>query len=124
MRPPSRASLAATAVAAFVFGAAPTVGDVGSCGQAPDDLDPAAFFASKRAIDCDRCRACGLATKLCDAACAPARAPGTFPEGCRPLVHDGEVCLRALDASSCADYAGFVADEGATSPSECQFCPK
>jgi hypothetical protein len=39
------------------------------------------------------------------------------------LVHDGEVCLNALDAASCDDYEQYVANQGATIPTECNFCP-
>jgi hypothetical protein len=78
---------------------APTPGDVGGCGQTPEDLDPERFFARKQRIDCERCRECGLVTERCRLACEDSDAyRPEFPEGCYPLVHDGEVCLRALDA--------------------------
>ena len=47
----------------------------------------------------------------------------TFPVNCYPVVHDGEVCLDALQVASCADYASFKADQGSTIPTECVFCP-
>lgn len=103
--------------------AAPTVGDIGSCGAQPTDLDVPAFFKKKAALDCNRCMECGIASVACARACDPAQTPNAFPEGCFPIAHDGEVCLHALEASSCADYALFVADQGATIPTECNFCP-
>ena len=45
-----------------------------------------------------------------------------IPQTCRPLLHDGEVCLRALNAASCSDYATFVDDDAPALPSECEFC--
>jgi hypothetical protein len=114
-----RAALMALAV---VFGLAPTVGDIGSCEQAPDLLDASTFFDIKAGLDCDRCKECDLHGKLCDRACN-GPAPTAFPTGCRPLVHDGEVCLRALIHASCDDYASYENEAGPTAPSECQFCP-
>lgn len=103
--------------------AAPTVGDIGSCGETPKDLDPKAFFKSKAALDCERCKECSIQSLTCARACDPALAPTAFPEGCFPIQHDGDVCLHALEASSCATYATFVSDQGATIPTECNFCP-
>lgn len=100
----------------------PTPGDVGGCGQNLEDLDAEAFFAARRQVDCDACRQCGLSTRRCTAACE-GEGKSSFPELCYPLVHDGEVCLRALRHSSCDDYRGFVSDVGATVPTECDFCP-
>ena len=58
------------AVVLFVFlGMAPTVGDIGSCEQPPDDLDATTFFALKARTECNHCRECGLTTKRCDNAC-------------------------------------------------------
>ena len=105
------------------FTAAPVVGDIGGCGQAPEDLDPFKFFYLKGQIDCDRCTECGLLTEACARACAGTLDASAFPPGCYPLAHDGEVCLNALDAASCADYEAYVADVGATTPTECNFCP-
>lgn len=115
-------TLAMTALVAVVFGMGPTVGDIGSCGQPAEDLDAPRFFRAKRAIDCTQCRGCGLETEACRRSCAEPP-PSAFPEGCWPLVHDGEVCLDVLRAASCGRYARWMADEGATAPSECQFCP-
>jgi hypothetical protein len=122
LHPSRRAPLGWLALALF-FSAAPTAGDIGSCGQAPDDLDGEKFFGSKQALDCRRCGECGFTTKACDRACAPALEQSAFPAGCYPLVHDGEVCLDALTAASCKEYEAYVADEGATVPTECNFCP-
>jgi hypothetical protein len=110
------------AAIAVVFGMGPTVGDVGSCGQTVEDLDPVTFFEIKAGIDCLRCNECGLATEACDVACHGAL-PTAFPPRCKPLVHDGEVCLNALQFASCGTYASYVSDAAPTAPSECQFCP-
>jgi hypothetical protein len=115
----------ALAVLAFVFCTAPTPGDIGGCGQRPQELDPEIFFQSKASIDCQRCGACGLATKSCKTACdAPATYPMSFPDRCLPLVHDGEVCLRALLNASCSDYGDYMSDTSPTAPTECNFCPE
>jgi hypothetical protein len=39
------------------------------------------------------------------------------------LVHDGEVCLRALEVAACDDYALFMDDVAPSLPTECNFCP-
>jgi hypothetical protein len=104
--------------------AAPTPGDVGGCGQAPDILDAPTFFANKKRIDCTRCDDCGLVSQTCDQACnGKPPAVQTFPEDCVPLVHDGEVCLHALEYASCDDYTGYMSDSAPSAPSECNFCP-
>ena len=113
---------ALTILVAIVFGMAPTVGDIGSCGQEVDALDAPTFFAMKARIDCGRCSECGLAGKECEAACAQVRRASFLP-GCQPLVHDGEVCLHALIHASCDDYASYTDEANPTAPSECQFCP-
>lgn len=116
----------------WVFGAcagglacmALTPGDVGGCGQPVQELDPERFFAAKKHADCERCQECGYETDACRQACddrAPTR--DSFPEGCVPLVHDGEVCLRRLLSASCREVAGYVADVAAVAPTECDFCP-
>jgi len=118
-----RGELALAAVLAVVAGAAPTVGDVGSCGSAAAGLDVPSFLAERKALDCERCRDCGLVTQACTNACDPkAAAPVTIPATCYPLQHDGDVCLRALEHASCGDYASFVSDDAPTVPSECDFC--
>lgn len=115
---------AALAIGVVLFCAAPTPGDVGSCGQRVQLLDPPAFFERKKATDCAKCRECDLKTDYCSAACDDDEEPKTeFPEGCEPIVHDGEACLNALDAAGCGDYEDFVRDEGRKSPNECRFCP-
>ncbi|UQA56613.1 hypothetical protein [Polyangium aurulentum] len=102
--------------------AAPTVGDIGSCGAPPDDLDPAKFFRAKAEVECERCVACDLATAACVRACNdPAQTE--LEVGCYPLVHDGEACLDAIEASPCSTFETFVADQGASIPTECNFCP-
>lgn len=116
-------TLARLAVVTIFFTAAPTAGDIGSCGQAAEDLDARKFFQAKDQIDCRRCFECGINTLACERACDLEPSGASFPLGCFPLVHDGEVCLNALDATSCAVYAGYVADQGATAPTECNFCP-
>lgn len=104
--------------------AAPTPGDIGGCGRVVEDLDAAAYFAAKRDVDCDACRQCGFTTRRCSLACErEAGQPDVFPEGCHPLVFDGEVCLRALRHSSCDDYRAYVSDAAAAVPTECDFCP-
>jgi hypothetical protein len=113
----------------FVMGlgalsAAPTPGDVGGCGQHPDPLDPAAFFIRKRTLDCEKCGECGFQTDFCGEACTATEAEPSFPTGCVPLVHDGEVCLNAIEAASCGEYEDYSKDQGRLSPSECQFCPE
>lgn len=102
--------------------AAPTAGDIGSCGQELVELDPGAFFFEKALIDCQKCTRCNYLTIACERACAGEH-PDSFEEGCFPLVHDGEVCLDALRATACEDYASHIDDVAATVPTECNFCP-
>jgi hypothetical protein len=121
LRRPERAHLFAM-TCAVVFGMGAVVGDIGSCGQSADELDARTFFELKANDDCIRCGECGLVSTLCEQACTQASA-SAFAENCRPLVHDGEVCLRALTHASCDDYASYMNDAAPTAPSECQFCP-
>jgi len=117
-------ALLCVVVTAFVM--APTPGDIGGCGQEAQLLDARAFFYNKRLTDCRKCMECGLDSNICRDACdSSAPEPDGFPEGCFPLVHDGEVCLRALDATSCSAYARYVIEDPAkrSAPSECNFCP-
>jgi hypothetical protein len=103
---------------------APVPGDIGACGQPVQELDATKFFESKQAVDCERCDECGIDDKTCTAACDGFTPTSTaFPEGCVPVVHDGEVCLRALLYASCSDYGAYVADSRPTVPTECNFCP-
>jgi hypothetical protein len=108
-------------LAAFCM--APTPGDIGGCGQDADELDAPIFFSSKRETDCRRCRECHIATDNCEEACAAGPLPQALPEHCYPLVHDGEVCLRALADASCDEYARYMSDTSPTAPTECNFCP-
>lgn len=107
---------------------APTPGDIGGCGAPVKDLDAARFFAAKRELDCKRCERCSIGSSACELACEPlARdpdaGPDAFAERCLPLVHDGEVCLRALEAASCDEYEGYMSDLAPEVPTECNFCP-
>jgi hypothetical protein len=123
-REPSRGALLALAIAVGLFCAAPVPGDVGGCGQTLESLDAPTFFASKKRVDCERCTDCSLISDACQKACDPKQPIAqSFPVDCYPLVHDGEVCLDALDAASCSDYAGYMDDQHPTTPSECDFCP-
>lgn len=118
-----RSELAFAAVLALLFGAAPTVGDVGSCGQPATALDEATFAAERKALDCQKCTQCGLATQTCVAACDPTQPSDVaWPSTCFPLEHDGVVCIDALEAASCSAYASFVSDVAPTVPTECDFC--
>lgn len=132
MRPARRSVLLAMALGAMAM--APTPGDIGGCGKPPEELkNVGLFFRAMDAADCAACRRCGLTTKSCARACEgePGLEP-TFPEGCVPLVHDGEVCLRRLQSDSCEQYGRYMADEDGEAvplasrprPTECQFCPE
>jgi hypothetical protein len=105
--------------------AAPVPGDIGGCGENVELLDAPRFFAGKKNVDCQRCSECGIGTSACTLACSR-RPPENeaFAERCAPLLHDGEVCLRALLAASCDDYEAYVDDRSPTVPSECDFCPR
>ena len=108
----------------LLFCAAPTPGDVGGCGQEAVELDPAQFFGLKASIDCDRCGECGIDSENCRTACSRTEvASQDFPSDCLPLVHDGEVCLRALTEASCSDYSDYMSDRAPRVPTECDFCP-
>jgi hypothetical protein len=118
-----RRELAWAGALALLFGAAPTVGDVGSCGRAATDLDQQTFASARKAVDCRRCSECRLTSQICPSVCDP-NVPSDvgWPATCHPLEHDGEVCLRALRAASCNDYAGFLSDVAPSVPTECDFC--
>lgn len=122
-RPVSLADRVRAALLLLVFAAAPVAGDIGSCGQSAEDLDALKFFARKGGIDLTRCNDCGFETAICQNLRAGKLESTSFPDNCYPLVHDGEVCLDALMAADCEEYASFVADEGRTVPGECNFCP-
>jgi hypothetical protein len=118
-----RHELAFAATLALLFGAAPTVGDIGACGEQATPLDEATFAAQRKELDCQRCTQCGLATQTCDAACDPSKLSDVgWPATCFPLARDGVVCIDALEAASCSDYASFVSDVAPTVPTECDFC--
>jgi hypothetical protein len=108
---------------ALAFCAAPVPGDVGGCGQRPDQLDPPTFFWSEQLVECDHCKSCELSSAACTRACGDVLVQSDFPKDCAPLVHDGEVCLRALDDGSCSDFREYMSDSEPTIPTECNFCP-
>lgn len=103
--------------------AAPTVGDVGGCGDEPVTLGPTKYTNARKKLECGRCRECGVRTERCKRACDP-KAPGdaVLPATCRPLERDAEVCFRVLLETSCEVFASSVDDVSPTAPSECLFC--
>ncbi len=102
---------------------APTVGDTGACGRTATELDRDKYANARKLQDCERCQECGLTTARCESACDRKTLPEiALPATCRPLYHDGEVCLRALAAASCDTYASYVDDDAAAIPTECDFC--
>jgi hypothetical protein len=102
---------------------APTVGDTGGCGRTATELESDRYANARKLQDCRRCEECGIETARCQRACDPQALPDiVLPPTCRPLFHDGEVCLRALGAASCHAYARYVDDDAPASPSECEFC--
>jgi hypothetical protein len=124
LRAPGRVELVLLIALLTTLVAAPTPGDVGGCGQPAQQLDPRVFFASKLNIDCRRCQECELPSGACAKACDTSTPiPEAFPDHCYPLVHDGEVCLRALFNASCGDYEKYMDDQAPSTPSECNFCP-
>jgi len=105
--------------------AAPTVGDVGSCNERADPLGAPEFFGARVDLECGKCRSCGIDSRQCTLVCEQSKNgtyPRAFPQGCHPVIHDGEVCLHALDAQSCGDFADVVSDAPIV-PTECDFCP-
>lgn len=102
---------------------APTAGDTGACGRTATELEHDRYTHARKIEDCQRCEECGLDTARCTRACDPrALAEIVLPPTCRPLYHDGEVCLRALAAASCDTFATYVDDSAPANPSECNFC--
>lgn len=102
---------------------APTVGDTGGCGRTATELDHDRYANARKLEDCQRCQECGLDTARCLRACDPRALPEiALPPTCRPLYHDGEVCLRAVDAASCGTFATYVDDASPANPTECDFC--
>lgn len=108
---------------ALAFCAAPVPGDVGGCGQHIQELDPETFFWSLQGTECDHCRTCDITSAACERACADTLMQSAFPKDCAPLVHDGEVCLRALQDGSCSDFRDYMSDSSPSVPTECDFCP-
>ena len=112
------------AISVVLFCAAPTPGDIGGCGQRVQPLGAKPFFEAKQDIDCAKCEECKFTTDFCDDACDENfEVPREFAEGCDPIVHDGEVCLNALEAAGCGQYEKYVRDENREAPNECRFCP-
>ncbi len=119
-----RAHILALTVLVLFFVAAPTPGDIGGCGEQAELLDARNFYISKAAVDCARCAQCELQTGTCVRACDDSHLSSqSFADRCYPLVHDGDVCLRALEHASCDEYSSFVRDSSPLMPSECNFCP-
>lgn len=106
-----------------VLCAAPTAGDIGSCGKTAVDLDEKGFGLARKRLDCRRCKECNVGTARCAAACDPnVSSDVSFGATCRPLIRDGEVCLDALAVASCTDFAKYVSDDERLIPGECDFC--
>lgn len=118
-----RASVAACAALAVAFAMGPTPGDVGACGRTAEELDRNNYAEARKITECERCQKCGIDGARCQQACDPAKPPTVaLPATCRPVLHDGEVCLRALAAASCGTFATYVDDVAPVSPTECDFC--
>lgn len=116
-------SLSLVVAALGVVLMAPTVGDTGSCGRTATELDRDKYANARKIQDCERCKECGIDNVRCGRACDPSALPEiALPQTCRPLYHDGEVCLRALAAASCDTYATYVDDDAPATPTECDFC--
>jgi hypothetical protein len=106
-----------------VLAMAPTPGDVGGCGSEAELLEPSSYEATRKRQDCQRCEECSVTTERCARACDPAKPSDiVVPPSCLPLLRDGQVCIRALVAASCTDFATYVDDVAPRTPSECQFC--
>ncbi len=121
--PSTRLTKLALGFIALAFCAAPVPGDVGGCGQPAKQLDPVAFFYSLQASECEQCRDCNVLSDACERACGADLVQSDFPKDCVPLVHDGEVCLRAVQSASCSDIRAFMSDSEPSVPTECNFCP-
>jgi hypothetical protein len=122
-RLPPKAVQLGLALLALLFCAASTPGDIGGCAQEPQELDAELFFSNKDYIDCQHCQECSFESPICERACSEELSQSAFPEDCLPLVHDGEVCLRALLDADCDEYERYVASENPEVPQECNFCP-
>lgn len=102
---------------------APTVGDTGGCGRTAVELDRDRYASARKLQDCEKCQECAVQSERCRRACDATVLPEiVLPATCRPLYHDGVVCLRALAAAACDRFAAFVDDEAPETPSECGFC--
>jgi hypothetical protein len=106
----------------LALGTGPTVGDIGGCGGAATEMSEETYALARKNLDCRRCRECGIATERCRRACEDKKPDTELPATCRPLRRDGDVCVRALRAASCEDYASFMDDVAPTNPTECDFC--
>ena len=125
-RKPRRLEYLALFAVVLLFVVAPTPGDIGGCGQSSEQLKATTFFHSKRVLECRRCHECDVAFQYCVDACDDSLAvPDSFALGCFPLVHDGDVCLRAIEHASCSTFMDYVHDDPRlrSSPTECNFCP-
>lgn len=119
----SRGPMVAVVLILGVLCMAPTAGDIGGCGTEAASLDTNAFAAARKELDCRRCAECAIPTARCKSACDVTKPPVTqIPTSCQPLLHDGEVCLRKLDAVSCETFGSYVSDVAPSTPSECEFC--
>jgi hypothetical protein len=115
--------LLALGFVALAFCAAPVPGDVGGCGQEAQPLGAEVFFSSLQDSECQQCQDCGIDTAACTRACGATLVQRDFPKDCVPLVHDGEVCLRAIQQSGCSDVQDYMSDSSPSLPTECNFCP-
>jgi len=109
-------------VVLFCMGPTPP-GDIGGCGQNVQPLDAEVFFQHWANIECEKCTECNFVSQRCSTACDKTDLQTEFREGCTPLVHDGEVCLRALRAADCDEFEDYAKDNGPLVPTECRFCP-
>jgi hypothetical protein len=115
--------VAALAFVSIAFLMAPTPGDTGGCGATAESLDVGQFGAARKNMDCKRCTSCDIGSARCQKACdATIVSDVSFPDTCKPLREDGLICLRALNAAPCDDYARFMDDRVPQVPTECQFC--
>ena len=118
-----RRTLSLAVITLGVLLMAPTVGDTGGCGRTVSELDHERYANGRKVEDCQRCGECGITNARCTRACDPKAPPEiALPATCRPLYHDGEVCLRAVAAASCDTFATYVDDEAPANPGECDFC--
>ena len=106
-----------------VFLLAPTPGAMGGCGKTAEEMSASGYARARKITDCGRCTECGVQSDRCVRACNERLAPEiALPATCRPLLHDGVVCIRAINAASCAAFASYVDERAPVTPSECAFC--